>query len=351
MKIGINIDPILQMSCHYHRGIGTYTDSLIKGLQGVDSENEYILFYTSKKGEPLGGKEKDNFRLRPRSVFKSFFLNNIINYGLRDIDVLHYPSAEGPFTRKGTVVTVHDLIPLKYHESFLSNPRRKIWNQTRYYAMRHAARLIAVSEHTKIDLIKVLHVDPDRITVIYEGVDDIFCPHRGAPKKHILAAGSGWNKNTKRIIKAYNSLKLGLPLIINASPDKELMAYIREQNLEEKVSFTGYISRQEQLILYNGAIVFVFPSIEEGFGLPLVEAMACGLPVIASRVSSLPEVVGTAGILVDPYDVSEIASALKEVLTNNSLRTILSQKSLERAGFFSWKKTAKETLGLYKSIY
>jgi len=351
MKIGINIDPVLSSSCHSHRGIGAYTAGLVNGLQEVDRENEYILFYTSKKGDPLGVKKKDNFRLRPRSLFKSFFLNNIINYRLKDMDILHYPSAEGPFTRKKTVVTAHDLIPLKNRGSFVSNPRFKIWNQTRYRAMQRAAKVIAVSQSTKSDLVKYLHIKPDRITVIYEGVDDIFCCQRGASKKYILAAGSGWNKNTRAVIKACQNLKSDLPLIINAVPDKKLLAYIREQNLEGKVSFTNYISRREQLNLYNGAMVFVFPSIEEGFGLPLVEAMACGLPVITSTISSLPEVVGTAGILVDPYNITEITSALKEILTNTSLRSTLSQKSIERAKLFSWEKTALETLELYRSIY
>lgn len=351
MKIGINIDPLLPSSCHYHRGIGTYTAGLINGLQEIDSENEYMLFYTSKRGGPLRIKENGNFRLRKRSIFSSFYLNNIIDYGLKDIDVLHFPSAEGPFAGKRIVVTAHDLIPLKYPKRFAPSLRRKIWNQTRYWVMRRAIKIIAVSENTKRDLIKYLHIEPDKIAVIYEGVEDIFSPKTDITKKYILASGSDWNKNTKTIIKAYNNLKSDIPLVINAIPDKELMAYIREKNLEGKVSFTGYLSRQEMVALYIGALVFVFPSIEEGFGLPLVEAMACGVPVIASTVSSLPEVVGSAGILVNPYDVSGIASALKEVLTNNSLRAVLSRKSLDRAKVFSWKKTALQTLELYKSIY
>ena len=350
MKIGINIDPVLSSSCHSHRGIGAYTFGLINGLQKIDNKNEYILFYTSKKGEPLGLKENKNFSLRPRPLFKSFFLNNIINYRLSDIDILHYPSAEGPSTRQKTIVTAHDLIPLKNPKNILSNPRFKIWNQTRYRSIKRAVKVIAVSEYTKSDLIKYLNIKPDRITVIYEGVDDIFHCQKDVSKEYILAAGSGWNKNTMAVIKAWQNLKSDLPLIINASPDKNLLTYIKEQNLENRVSFTNYISRREQLALYNKAMAFVFPSIEEGFGLPLVEAMACGLPIVTSKVSSLPEVAGTAGILVDPYNIMEISSALKEILTNTSLRDTLSQKSIERARFFSWEKTALKTLELYIEI-
>jgi len=350
MKIGINIDSVLPNSCHYYRGIAAYTEGLVSGLQAIDKENEYILFYTSKKGEPLRVKGNDNFRFRKRSIFSSIFLNNIINYGLKDIDILHYPSAEGPCSRKRVVVTVPDLIPLKYPRSFVSNPRLRIWHKTRYWVMRQAVKVIAISEYTKRDLIKYLDIKADKIAVIYPGVDDIFCCQREVPKKYILTAGSDWNKNTKRIIKAYHNLKSDIPLVINAIPDKNLSAYIKEKGLEGKVSFTGYLPRQKQLKLYNEAIVFVFPSIEEGFGLPLVEAMACGVPVITSRTSSLPEVGGNAGILVDPYKVMGITSALKEVLGSCSLQNTLSQKSIERAAIFSWKKTAKETIKFYQSI-
>lgn len=219
-----------------------------------------------------------------------------------------------------------------------------------------------------MDIIRYFKIPENKIKVIYLGVDEDYKPlseteiRKVRQKYHlnypfILYVGSLIShKNIPTLIKAFYKLKkYGLPhkLVITGKRGwkyKNIFEIISKLNLQKDVVFTGYVQREDLPALYNAADLFVYPSLYEGFGLPPLEAMACGTPVITSNTSSLPEVVGNAGIMVDPYDIDGLAKAMYEVLTNEGLRAELRKRGLERAKMFSWKKTAEETLNVYKGI-
>lgn len=284
---------------------------------------------------------------------------------------------------KRTVVTCHDLNPLKHEESWLNRWLFKF----SLGGLKRAARIISDSEATKKDLIKFLEITPDKIKVIPLGVEEKFrvidnqgeldrvrrkfnIPHDRKVLMHV--GGSAYNKNIEGVLRALSALtrkqfidspKANRRLRINStfqqlsfvkigSDFTEIQkGLIRELDIEDRVKYLGQVSEEDLIALYNIADVFVFPSFYEGFGLPVLEAMACGTPVVTAKLSSLPKVVGEAAILVDPYNSTEIALAISKVLHYDTAQYhSLVQKGLERAKRFSWQKTAEETLKVYEEV-
>jgi len=291
-------------------------------------------------------------------------------------DVVHLPSNSlghyGNFLKVPFIITVHDLIryfDLKGNRTLINRPnfRDRLRLNMDYKGIKKAARIIAVSQATKNDLIHYLDIPEEQISVVLLGVDhNVFHPvsHRVSNRPYVLFVGSEHpRKNLAQLLKAFSQLKSepefkGLKLVKVGKAGSRQLGNFRKQTTEvinslgltKEVIFTDFVSESELPAYYSGATVFVFPSLYEGFGLPPLEAMACGCPVITSNTSSLPEVVGKAGIMVDPYDTDGLVKAMRQVLTNNELRNDMIRKGLEQAKRFSWGKTAEMTQEVYNKI-
>ncbi len=357
---------------HYRKGgITRYTIRLIRALAEIDQENTYWILHHRKETQPI--IQAPNFHhvpmLTPTHHWAEQFLLSIELRKLR-LDVLHNPDFIPPlrYQKAKRVITVHDLAFLRY-------PHLLTRSAAHYYgqidqAVRKADHIIAVSNSTAEDLMNLLGVPETKITVIYEAADQIFRPlpreesetfireRYNLPPDYILFVGTVEpRKNLNTLILAYHMLmeQHGLkPHLVFAGEhgwlSEEVYSLVRELDLQEQCHFLGRVTTEGLVHLYNAARVLAHPALYEGFGLPPLEAMACGTPVVVSNVSSLPEVVGDAALLVDPSDVEAWAVALHRILTDDALWEELRTKGLERAKHFSWKKTAQETLAVYERV-
>jgi len=374
MRIGIDIRS-LQTESQF-RGIGTYTYNLIKHLVEVNSENQYIFFASAYRPlKDLGeGLRRNLVWLRRPARLTSltdqlFWYNTLKAYR---IEVFHTTELAVPkFSPCRRVITVHDLIPLIFQEyKRLPKLAHYLVYLLKFRSTQWAEKVIAVSESVKNDLIRILGLPEENLHVVYEGVQGCFQPFLPADrveamkKKYrinrdylIFPCGFEPRKNVSTAIRAFHRALKRLPdgyqlaLVGNLSPESwRVKQCIYQRGLEKEVLLTGYVPPEELCYLYNGAKLCLFPSLHEGFGLPVLEAMACGLPVIASNDTSLPEVAGDAAVLVNPYSVEAIAEAIVRVLTDPDLQRSLKEKGLKRAALFSWDRVAGETLKVYQSL-
>ena len=283
----------------------------------------------------------------------------------------HHLGRYGNFLSMPYIITVHDLIryfDMDGEETFIRSPNRR----DRHYlnldfeGIRKARRIIAVSQSTKNDLIQCLGIPDERISVVYEGIDhSLFRPVSQQIYNHpyILFVGSEHpRKNFTTLLKAFSQLKsepgfkkLKLVKVGNAGGQEtdfrsQTMGVVESLGLVDEVIFTGFVPEADLATYYSGAEAFVLPTLYEGFGFPVLEAMACACPVITSNTSSLPEVVGEAGIMVNPYDTNSLAQAMSKVLTDSELRDNMIRKGLEQARRFTWEKAAEQTLEVYNKI-
>lgn len=263
-----------------------------------------------------------------------------------------------------TVVTCHDLIPVVYDKTLLPNWILNV------RGLKKADRITTISEFSKNDIIKYLKYPEDKISIVppavdhniyYKKRDKIILSNLGISErdKVILYVGSEQpRKNLPTLIKAFGLLKKKLPdvkLLKVGKPQhprarKKILQLIDLLGLQKDVIFIGYITESELVRYYNAADLFVFPSVYEGFGLPPLEAMACGTPVLTSNQSSLPEVVGESGIMTDPFDIAKMANNMYEILTNEGLKDDLSKRGIERSKMFSWRKSADKMLIVYEEL-
>jgi glycosyltransferase involved in cell wall biosynthesis len=272
----------------------------------------------------------------------------------QQVDLFFSPVQEGIFFPPvPQIVTVHDLIPLKYPEV---SPK---WKYYYLYALpfllKQSQRIICVSEYTKQDLIANYDLDPNSIDVVYNGYDqDLFYPQANPAilegynlDKYLLYVGDmRFYKNLSRCLEAFDRLPLqDYQFVITGKKDDFFYPEIKRQTTklaaQERIIFLDYVPTEDLPSLYSQAQALVFASLYEGFGLPVLEAMACGCPVITSKVTSIPEVGGDSVFYVDPYDVDSIAQGMYQVITNQELSTKLSHQGLTRAKLFSWDKTAE----------
>lgn len=264
-----------------------------------------------------------------------------------------------------TVVTCHDIIPIAYYKT--QNP---VW-KLNAKGLRKAGKIITVSEFSKKDISRFIKYPEKNIEIIPPAVDhNLYFQKRNRAvlkkygikdfEKIVLYVGAEEpRKNVHFLINSLSKLKNRIPevkLLKVGMPNDvgvrgKLLKHIEFLNLQKDVIFTGYVSESELADIYNAVDLFVFPSLYEGFGLPPLEAMACGVPVITSNTSSLPEVVGDAAITVDPYDVDKFTEEMYEVLTNEGLREEMTRKGLERSKVFTWDSSAKKTLKVYEELY
>jgi len=368
MRIGIDARLI------YYRqaGIGQYTQSLIEGLAHEDPPDrgdEFVILQ----------HRKDTLHLTPGPHFRRRSTWTPCHHRLEQLtlpleiwplqlDLLHSPDYIPPFRRNcRSVITVHDLAFLHYPELLTAESARYYGQIDR--AVRDAEGIIAVSHSTQRDLLNLLAVPAHRVTVVHEAANPIFRIIEEAdalydiraryrlPERFILFLGTiEPRKNLPTLIQAYRLLWTvegpQVPSLVVAGAKgwlfDSVFALVEQLGLTNHVLFIGNIPWADVPALYNLAEVFVFPSLYEGFGLPPLEAMACGTPVIAADVSSIPEVVGDAGLLIDPNDAEGLAETLGRVLNDAALRQDLRRRGLARAREFSWDRAARETLVVYR---
>ncbi|KKQ78830.1 MAG: Glycosyl transferase group 1 [Parcubacteria group bacterium GW2011_GWC2_38_7] len=348
--------------------------NLILQLINQNYNNELILF--SDKGLNHLPEFTDKAKIRvlgwPRSPILWTLLRLPLSLFAKSVDLLFMPVQYVPyFCPTKVVCTVHDLAFIT-HPSYFKPLKRILYSKMTTYSVKKACRIIAVSQSTKNDLVKYYRIKPEKITVICHGYNrDLFKEKFSlevikktkdkyglADKNYILYVGELQpRKNITTLIKAFNSVKDSITkyhLVIVGRKGwyyEDIFKHVENYKLHDRIIFTGYVPEKDLPVLMNQAKVFVYPSLYEGFGLPVIEAMACGAPVITSNVSSLPEVAGDAAILVDPYNVDDIANAIYNVINDKELRESLIYKGLKRAKEFSWEKAAKETLEVFEEVY
>ena len=366
MRIGIDA----RLASYRKAGISRYTLQLIEALQQLPTEDEFIILQGRRNPEPI--LSRPNFVSRTlltpcHHPYEQFFLP--LELGRFKLDVLHSPDFIAPFhLRSRSVITIHDLVFMLYPK-FLDKDAARYYGQIDQ-AVLHADGIIAVSNSTKQDIIRLLGVAENKITVIYEAASPAFRPLRTEEVHNHIRERFGLEpgfilfvstieprKNLPTLLRAYRELldryHVNVPLVIAGEKGwlfEEVFNLVSSLHLEQDAHFLGRVSTQELFWLYNSARMLVQPSIYEGFGLTPLEAMACGTPVIVSNVSALPEVVGDAGLLIDPHVPEEITVAINRLLSDDALWSSLSEKGIKRAACFSWEKAARETLALYHSI-
>lgn len=272
-------------------------------------------------------------------------------------DIVYFPIPEGfLFCRIPQIVTVHDLHPIQYVNE-VPFYRNLSFRFRIPYVLKRAAAIVAVSENTKKDIIQLYRIPKEKIHVIHCGYDsDLFRPVERMndtlnkyglhSMRYVLYVGNiVRHKNISNLVKAFIISNVQSPLVIcGAKKDSqyftEIQTIINQLGVADRIIFLDYVASADLPALYCNAALFTFPSLHEGFGIPLLEAMACGAPVLTSNTSSMPDVVGDAAILVDPYSVEDIANGIKLIFNDESLRDTMRQKGFERVKLFSWKKSA-----------
>jgi glycosyltransferase involved in cell wall biosynthesis len=361
-------------------GIGTYTRNIVRALGRLDRENKYFLIGSPEKVVEIGPLPPTFHTvplLQPDTTVKGYFDCRAILKRL-NCDLVHIPYLFWlPRTLPcAYVMTVHDVLEHMYRAHDHSGLRRSLHFHLTRRVLKGAARIFAVSKFTKSEIEKLFGIRPERIEVVYNAIDDRFLRgHASETDRQFLkerylvtypfllyAGRISPHKNLVRIIEAFSALKAelekegkytDLKLIIigdEASKHPDLRRTVIRGGVQNDVRFLGFIPIEVLRVFYDAAKIFVFPSLYEGFGLPPLEAMAHGTPVVASNISSLPEVVGKAAVLVNPENVFEIMRALHRVLLDQPLREKLKQRSYEQATKFSWDVSARQILEVYSEV-
>jgi glycosyltransferase involved in cell wall biosynthesis len=262
------------------------------------------------------------------------------------------------------VYTMYDISLIKYRAE---HPRERIWFFDLFFKRRlpYAAHILTISNFMRSELVETLKIPKDAVTAIPLAHDPCFYPRsqqdivkmlgrNDLPKEYILFVGTlEPRKNLSLLIKALSRTKNKIPLILTGWKgwgDKQWLNDIKHLGLEKRVFFTDYVDEETLACLYSGASAFIYPSLYEGFGLPVLEAMACGCPVICSHAASLPEVAGNAALFIDPAEPDDLACKIDQVLQDTGLRSVLTEKGLQRAQGFSWQKTALQTLAVFSRV-
>lgn len=343
LKVGFNISPL--KSGHKTRGMGYYTKNLLNELKRRD-DIEIIEFF-----------EED---LKER------------------VDLIHYPFFDLYFhtlPRKKnypTVITIGDVTPLVFPEHFPSGVKGAMRFFLQKLAIRNVKTIITFSDSSKADINKYLDVKNDMIFPISLGMDDSFKviedkvkkdkikKKYNLPDKFLLFVGSpNWNKNILNLTEACLRTNIDLVIVGKEFTEYENIGHIEQQSYREflekyannsRIHRLGFIDDRELPFVYNLSTALLLPSFYEGFGLPILEAQACGIPVITSNISSMPEVAGEGALLVDPHSVKDITEAIKKMIINQTLKNDLIKKGFENIKKFSWKKAADETVQIYSKI-
>ena len=354
-------------------GNESYATNLIEALAEIDSQNQYTLYVTKRAAVERYSNRWANFSVRrtaPHSPVIRIPLTLSLELRRRPVDVLHVQYTAPPLTPCPIVSTIHDLAFEHLPETF----KRRSWMQLRLTVRstaKRAAQIITLSDYSKRDIVKTYGINPDRICVTPAAAAPGFKPVSdenelqrvrqtyGIESDYILSVGAIQpRKNLARLVAAYSRLRRAhpqgkLPTLVIVGKRAwlygETLRTIEELELTSSVILTGYVPESDLPALYSGAVCFAYLSYFEGFGLPLVEAMKCGTPVVAGNRTSSPEVVGAAGMLVDPFQIDDIAAAIQRVIFDSDFRSDLKIKGLERARLFDWRETARQTLAVYQT--
>ncbi|NLV75023.1 MAG: glycosyltransferase family 4 protein [Chloroflexi bacterium] len=369
MRIAIDYTAAIQQ----HAGIGRYTRNLVGALAELDQSNQYVLFSAGRDPAPPPWPANFSRRELPINDRHLAILWQRLKLPLPAelftgrIDLFHSPDfVLPPLVRAAKVLTIHDL-------SFVRLPECSSPALLRYLldavppSIARADHLLADSHASKRDLAEVYNIDPQRITVIYAGFDPVFTAvpaaddaevltRHGLSTPYILSVGTLQpRKNYPTLIRAYSRLvaEQDIPhqLVIAGERGwltEEIDRAIADSGITERIRVLGFTPDADLPALYRGAALFAFPSLYEGFGIPLLEAMGCGTPVVASNNSSLPEVAGDAAILVEPRDAEALAAAMWRVLSDDTLRSSLCERGFARTQVFSWQAAAEMLLSVYR---
>jgi glycosyltransferase involved in cell wall biosynthesis len=375
MKIILDISPLLLESV----GVRSYTINLVRNILKLNKEGEVLLFpfLTEKTKKIFEGLHYKGFVFNER--YQKWLFAILSHLGGGNLISKRYLNHWDLFWTSGTfllpircriVGTIYDLTTIlfpQFHKRNVVEHHERIFN----YFKKNASLIIAISENTKSDIVKYLHIPEDKIRTIYCGVGDEFrriedvqylksrLKGIGIDYPYILYLGTlEPRKNLERLIEAFIQLKKGKrineKLVVSGLKGwgyQSIFDRVASSSIEKEVIFAGFVPNEFLPFLYNGASAFVYPSLYEGFGLPVLEAMACGVPVVTSNVSSLPEVAGDAAVLINPYSVDELADRIWRILSYEDLRNSCITKGIERAKSFTWERCAMETLKAFNEVY
>jgi glycosyltransferase involved in cell wall biosynthesis len=355
-------------------GNESYAVNLIEALAQIDSVNNYTIYVTTNEASDRFTDRWPNFKVRstlPHTPLIRIPLTLSAELRKRPVDILHVQFTAPPFCPCPVVVSIHDLSFEHLPETFKRRSRTQLRLTVRRSA-RRATRILSLSEHTRRDIIETYRIDAEKVSAIPLAAADHFRPvadnrelqrvrHKyGIDGDYILCVGSIQpRKNVARLIRAYALLRGNfsadkLPKLVLVGKCAwlydETLRTLEKTGVKDTSVVTGYVPESDLPALYSGALCFVYPSYFEGFGLPPLEAMKCGTPVIVGNRTSLPEVVGDAALSVDPFDIEAIAAAITRLMNNSALRDELSVRGQERARMFSWQHTAEETLKIYTEV-
>jgi glycosyltransferase involved in cell wall biosynthesis len=353
LHIGVNAHLLSLAESYRSAGISWYSQNLLHHLPQADPGIRYTAFLGESRYPTVPGLHLQVSRLPTQHPTVRIFWEQIVQPWLLSqagVDLLHGLALVGP-------------VAATYPQKFPALKRFYLRTFTRLSVQR-AQRIIAISKNTKRDVVQQYGVLPSKVDLVYYGLDPAFCPlsddqvagfrrERSLPERFILFVGTlEPRKNVTRLIEAYARLpNPRLPLLLVGGKGwlyDEVFARVEALSLSAEVQFVGYVPGEELPWWYNAADLFVYPSVYEGFGLPPLEAMACGTPVITSNVSSLPEVVGDAGLLVNPDDTEELAAAMNRVLSDADLAQEMQVTGLAQARTFSWQTAASQTTDTYR---
>jgi len=352
-------------------GLGNYSRNALNALQKYYPNNNYVLFTPELKIGMLGQQKKFKIVAPPKSmskIGKSWWRHFQVSRELETerIDLFHGLSNELPQgihkTGIPSVVTIHDLIFLRYPE-FYKLFDRKIYARKIKYACRAATKIIAISEQTKADIVQFTGTDPKKIEIIHQTISPLFFEKAATetvqkkyklPECFVLAVGTiEERKNQLSIVKALQAKNLDLPLVLVGNPTSycnDIHKYLAKNNIQDKVIFLKNIPEKDLAALYHLAELSVYISVFEGFGLPVIEAMACKCPVITSNVSCLPETAGNAALLCSPDNEEELGDKIYKILYDDKLKTKLIEKGTQRAREFLAENYAERLTNLYREI-
>lgn len=324
MKIGIDISQTVFLGT----GVAVYTQNLIDNLLKIDKKNNYVFF-----GSSLRQRRKGFWPIPPtilEILWNQLHFFPVENF-VGPVDIFHSSDWTQPPTRAKKVTTIHDMVAYKYPEN-LHPQIVAVQHRRLEWVKRECDLIITVSENTKKDIMEILKIPEEKIKVVYEAANPIFRPVKRNLSPYILGMGAlNSRKNIERLLSAFENLELkDVELKIVGSSD------------------LGYISDEKLAELYSNALCFVYPSLYEGFGIPILEAFNCGCPVITGNISSMPEVGGDAAVYADPLNINDLADKIKFVLKTD--REKFAKKGFAQAKKFSWEKAAQETLKVYQSL-
>jgi glycosyltransferase involved in cell wall biosynthesis len=376
------------------RGYGRFTRELLKALITIDQENEYIFFVDKDTATENAFPTRGTTIVAPTLMSPTQAASASGRRSLRDVwalskqvieqdlDLFFFPTSYSYFpifNRAKVILTIHDMIGYRHPDmTFASKKQRFFWTLKHYLAVRQADLILTVSEHSEQEILQYYNLPKSRIHRISEAANSMFTIlPRDKEMAQVLfryqldldqrfllyVGGISPNKNLKTLVDVYDRLimdplfsDLKLVLVGNYKNDPfhsnypSLKQHIERLGLEKKVIFTGFIEDQELIYFYNAASLLVFPSFDEGFGLPAIEAMACGTPVVSSDRGSLPEVLGEAGRFFDPCHPETMLKALQDVLSSDAIQNEMKQKGLIRSQQFTWENAARKLISLFTGL-